>query len=717
MILYCAILPTMLHSIVLHKINKNADKDAVLLIGGTIYEKRGLSDCVEKIVENGFFTSFITAEKFVQKKNVSDEDYEADLIKYFDILFSENGYSIEDFEEIYTANDTWEAEINLYFNLKKIRYTWVQTAQNITMDQYVPDNLSKKYRHHSPLSLYASADILSNSDQSKKILEDNSRTYRTWDPKSAMSELSDECLNKLVHCFHIELNDDFGKSTLLILNSFGYSATLTGLNEEVKIHNREFLYSKADFYSVLSQFALDFYVNGDEKVYIKTHPNDPIDVGKVKTIFGDNSDLFTDAPFQIICEYFSRKNIKFDKIIGYVSSAIDALDEKLYNNFFNLGKDFFKTWIYYPSLYISLELLKTLEATRVYTHLHIKSQMEQLSRIYDLGAEIFDLDKNNQRMSFTDSSVIIDMSDNNYIRGIYPMLEKISHTNTIIFINSDIAPDFFEKKYMPYFSSVKISKICSEKTSVDIHRDETVWVYSTDPEIHRKLYTFSFSKELYRTGIILKVEKGSFNNSAELFKKRFIEKSLKRLSDYNLSLSRRLYSITEHALDSAIQQHDTENISKLMQNENNFEQYLDLLEVVKNRLVIIVAVKDTPGSCISERVIEKIKALGFTNFSKDIWKMYVGFIGKGNVICDITGSAPEEPVTFSHTDIGSGTHFELVSKAWRKGNQASIIINGNDYAVNARGINIVVYDIDKKEVVDSVRYDAHASADGVFSRK
>ena len=55
--------------------------------------------------------------------------------------------------------------------------------------------------------------------------------------------------------------------------------------------------------------------------------------------------------------------------------------------------------------------------------------------------------------------------------------------------------------------------------------------------------------------------------------------------------------------------------------------------------------------------------------------------------------------------LADGTPFIIQSAGLAAGNYASIIVNGTEYAVNARGINIVVYDNLAKEVIDSVAFD------------
>lgn len=714
MILYCAVLPVMLFPMVLHKIEKNNDKEAVLLIDKSMYESRHLIGCVEKIADSGIFKSAIVINAaFPQKADVSDEVYSVQIVEYFDRKFDKNKYKLDDFEKIYTTNDTWKAEINLYFNLKQVEYTWVEVAQNNILDNFFNGELSKKYLFYSPLSKYAHPEILNVSANSKNVLDAKNCEYITWDKNKALKDMSDINLEKLIHCFHVDIKDDFKKSALLVLNSFGFSESILSSSYEVKLYNGEILYSRKDFYSVLSQIALDFYVPENKKVYVKTHPHDPIEANEAKMLFGEKTELLTDAPFELIIEYFSRKNINFDIIVGYRSTSLELLEEKMYNQSFLLGTDFLKTWTYYSSLLISLMLLAAIKFKKAYTHAYIKSQLEQMNEIYDLNADFFDLDQNNRSMPFSDSAVIINMSDDRYINGMYPELENISPTNMIIFINADTSPGFFEKKYMPYFTPVKIRKMCSEITVTDIHRDETIWVYSTDPEVHKKIRAFSYNSTLSRTGITLNVEKGSFNHSMELFERKFndigITRSLKHISDDNIALDRRLHTVTEYALNSAIQKHDTATIAKLMKSESDFSSYLDILKIIIPHLLVVLAVKDTPGNMIPNDILKRLHDIGFSALTTETWRMYIGAFHNGTELFNKSGESVEQPVVFG-CEIND-TKLTAESHPWRGKNVAKIVINDKDYAVNSRGINVVVYDIVSGQPLDSVAYDAHYRVD------
>lgn len=50
-----------------------------------------------------------------------------------------------------------------------------------------------------------------------------------------------------------------------------------------------------------------------------------------------------------------------------------------------------------------------------------------------------------------------------------------------------------------------------------------------------------------------------------------------------------------------------------------------------------------------------------------------------------------------------------ISAGFTVGNTSSILINGIEYSQQRRGMNIVVYDLDKNKVVSSVNFDTHVT--------
>ena len=132
--------------------------------------------------------------------------------------------------------------------------------------------------------------------------------------------------------------------------------------------------------------------------------------------------------------------------------------------------------------------------------------------------------------------------------------------------------------------------------------------------------------------------------------------------------------------------------------------YLTQLAKAKECL-IIVAVKDTSGLCYNSQLDEKMKCLGFSvNLINVHWCGYIGILDNKEIIFE---SLAQQNEGVSYKGIIGKVEIEVRSSPLRDENIAEIILDGMDYALNERGINIVTYDKSLDQVVDSVCLDTH----------
>lgn len=144
-----------------------------------------------------------------------------------------------------------------------------------------------------------------------------------------------------------------------------------------------------------------------------------------------------------------------------------------------------------------------------------------------------------------------------------------------------------------------------------------------------------------------------------------------------------------------------ENLLKI----EDINTYLDTLYEIRNQITIVISVRDTPGSCMPEIILSKLRKLGFSKFSKELWRMYTGIVHQGTSVLDYVSNKAEEKI---EVDVElENLPIHLISAPWRNGNRASIVINNIDYACNRRGVNIVIYDIKSNTPIDSIYYDSH----------
>lgn len=144
----------------------------------------------------------------------------------------------------------------------------------------------------------------------------------------------------------------------------------------------------------------------------------------------------------------------------------------------------------------------------------------------------------------------------------------------------------------------------------------------------------------------------------------------------------------------------------VLRNIRYLEEYLIALQRLLEKCVILVAVKDTTGLCLTDGVQEKLCRLGLR---KDLrgrgWYGYVAAVQPMTPVTEILSE--KNACVDTALVLGGGEKVRLVSQPFRSGNLSRIEIDGKDWSSNRRGLNIVVYDPANRYVVDSVAFDTH----------
>lgn len=142
--------------------------------------------------------------------------------------------------------------------------------------------------------------------------------------------------------------------------------------------------------------------------------------------------------------------------------------------------------------------------------------------------------------------------------------------------------------------------------------------------------------------------------------------------------------------------------------------FLTELKKVYKQFLVIATVKESFSGNNSIEIINALRELGFSNITGLVRRLYVGVLNKGEVIFDKSGEKENYPVEYN--DSVCGIQISAVSKSVYHGNSAEITINNVEYSYNDRGINLVIYDIDNRQIIDSVNFDPCPQS-AVFYRK
>lgn len=137
---------------------------------------------------------------------------------------------------------------------------------------------------------------------------------------------------------------------------------------------------------------------------------------------------------------------------------------------------------------------------------------------------------------------------------------------------------------------------------------------------------------------------------------------------------------------------------------DNLFQYLTNLSKERT-LMVIIAVKDTPGLSITKDLSNALQSIGL---STDLYKKH----GHSFVAIVQDKTSIFEKISISDEDtacsICVNSHsINLYSGVYQKSNYSSILIDGNEYSMNLRGLNIVLFDPLEDQIIDSVNFDTH----------
>lgn len=148
----------------------------------------------------------------------------------------------------------------------------------------------------------------------------------------------------------------------------------------------------------------------------------------------------------------------------------------------------------------------------------------------------------------------------------------------------------------------------------------------------------------------------------------------------------------------------------LLKKQTDTLTYLKMLNSVKREFLILMVVKDTAGNRVSDGIVEEIRSIGFSEFTRTEHIAFAGICSHGDAVFNKNGSSVVEKTEHC------GAKIHLESRSFSDGNCSKIIIDGSDYSINMRGVNIVVFDTENHIVVDSVAFDHHFSVHDIVRK-
>jgi hypothetical protein len=715
LVLYHSTIPVYLGMLLLHRLTINEKNSAVLIVDKKQFLKRNID--IEALSKRGIFDRVIFCDAYAghQKKNGSVMDIEAAIVSQYDSVLLKYGFTIKDFDKIYTTNDWFEGEFNVYLSLTQTKFYWLELSKDIAKKHHtagfpfqkfksVSDVYAEVMRKHfatCPDGEYATPVLLEESERSKKYYA--YKAYELWKPDQLQEALAPQYAKDIVKTYGDFANLDSNSVLLLRMND-AWASGNRPVEDQDKVPYGLYIDLRNPHYKMIyaDTLALDYYVPLGKKLYIKPHPASPMSTETAAECYGSEAESLGIVPFQMLSKYLQSIGFKFDAVLGYGSTANQSSILVCDNSILlsrESGNYYWDCYFLYNSLFVSLQFAKSLsdQINAIWCTEVMLDQCQALEKWVVFAEK--DIKRFRSSRDFPDQTfVIIDRITKKSRQAWLDVLN--SSSQHVVFNILDVSEDpvFYDKSLRPFLVPIRIKKNKLKEDTLDPCRDETIWIFSKDEKVREMARNFFLQKTLPRLGVRLDVGKMSVSEIVDLFDAA--ERARMEIGFSDLMMR---YNMLYESIKSS---GGNDVVAALARNETDFSCYMDLLSILSKDFLIVIAVKDTLGNYLSEKALQKIELLGLTKFNKELWRTYIGVINRGGVVFETLGER-EEPSFFNFESPLDDLTISVVSKSWKNGNAAEIRINDVDYAVNVRGLNIVVYDLMNKRLIDSSSFDAH----------
>lgn len=679
------------HFIVL-AVNRHSEEECIIVVQGVDQARKDILERLEKVE---IFSKVIVLEwEFQGAKLENQEEISQAVLKQYDQIFLANNVKIKNSDIFYTVTDIYGI-FRYYLILKKIKYIHVMLSDKDIYEEYKKseaykrNDISKTFmdilnynKVFDAMSPFCNKLIAFPDTEIKQIYLEKQIEVEKIDLSDELEKIDTDIVNKIVFAFNITKNKINLMTNLMLSNSQAFlriPISLGGYCAENKLEH-----------VLLYQMLIDFYADEPiERIIIKGHPNNFLDWRKY---FIGAMILDKDIPIEFILLF---KNIKLSKVIALETTAIKKIEKRIDNCI--LATSHFAR--YYHSL------IKIYSICRLY----VESKENLLLEETGIIKNFFESFINNVMDNHIKQWVLLDKSgwEGKFFRICYKpsICDMLNLSNVIQYMDTESVislidiPDNipfcnWNQEYFSYLLVYQIRKQVLKNDMLLPMETEYILLFTKSKCKKEKLQKIVFEKKLQVTGVQLCISALS-DFEREIW-----------LSNYNVKNELLINKKNINYVSSYIKQNQF-YICHTLCLIKDFEEYIYSLSLINN-ILIFIAVKDNAGRAYTYSAVKYIEQLGLkVKWNTIGWRGYLAIKNEDNVDVERLSNYGDKA---DYIGDKFSLKIELHSKPYKQGNSAEIIINGIDYAVNGRGINIVVYDKTIKKVVDSVCFDTFVEA-------
>lgn len=152
----------------------------------------------------------------------------------------------------------------------------------------------------------------------------------------------------------------------------------------------------------------------------------------------------------------------------------------------------------------------------------------------------------------------------------------------------------------------------------------------------------------------------------------------------------------------------------LLQSTTNLYHYLNVID--NPRYTTFISVRDEAASNFTETMYQQMANLGLkSDLRQKVQQAYIAVIDQGEVVYEALAPDKTTQLSYNYT-LQNGLECKITSGGLYSGNVSSILIGENEYSMNQRGLNFVIYDNVTQSIVDQVCFDTwdHPNCEGNY---
>ena len=486
------------------------DKRAVLLAS-----KEYESDIIyDNLLKSGVFDEVVVIDfypgaAFIKKNpTASLIELKACITKHFDALMYSLGYSIQGFFSIVLMTDRVDYEFEIYMILKEVYYLFFEMLAGsfktrrkriLTDEEYGAAFTAlilelRSFVGLSPFSIPFHGPGM--KDFSPSIGKLRLRYYINEEIKCIKPDDRAKILEAYCYTWNPPEPNYEGNSCLISMQGRAFMSTPLRQDKNYLKTFMKGAKTKHHFYEFVAQNTIDYFTDENDIIYVKSHPNNPIDKKSVKENF--NSEIITlpDMPAQFYDLEPSIRDFIFDIFVEFGSntSSMGILNKQPYP----LGKDFpqcipviNRLWFVIGMLYSVLGINELVGSYGVSSK-HIKVLAQKRINTAIECSNIKNLKKNLKK---SDTAKIVIIKD----------LESIAEIEQSVNVDIFVVLRASEVPQLPEFHTISflITKEALKKKRYCSLAEEEFYILVKDDEIQVKLNGFSEDKILRTVGVKL----------------------------------------------------------------------------------------------------------------------------------------------------------------------------------------------------------------------